>query len=108
MTELVQFELADGGVVFAEVNDDEPGIQRAGLSDGFAVKATANLEQALDGVRGAANATLGKLRDLAREPDEIEVQFGVRLNATAGAVIAKTDAEGHLQVRLVWKRPSKR
>jgi Trypsin-co-occurring domain 1 len=105
VTELVQFDLPDGGVVFAEVAADEPGIRRAGrTADGAWVKATANLDVALDGVRSAANVALGKLRDLAREPDEIELEFGVRLNASAGAVLARTDAEGHLQVRLAWKK----
>jgi hypothetical protein len=30
----------------------------------------------------------------------------VRLNAEAGAVIAKTQAEGHLKVKLVWRKPT--
>jgi Trypsin-co-occurring domain 1 len=106
MAELVQFELPDGGVVFAEVAADEPGVRRAARTeDGLWVKATANLDTALEGVRTAANVALDKLRNLGQTPDEIELQFGVRLNATAGAVLARTDAEGHLQVRLVWNKP---
>jgi len=31
-------------------------------------------------------------------------EFGVKFNATAGAVIAKTSAEGHLTVTLTWSR----
>jgi hypothetical protein len=31
------------------------------------------------GVRSAANVALGKLLDLAQTPDEIELEFGVRL-----------------------------
>lgn len=106
MAELVQFELPDGGVVFAEVTADEPGMRRAGrTADEMWVKAATNLDQGLDGVRSAANATLDKLQNLARKPDEIELEFGVRLTAAAGAVIAKTSAEGHLQVRLAWTKP---
>jgi hypothetical protein len=33
------------------------------------------------------------------------VEFGIRLNAAAGAVIARTQAEGHLQVKLTWTSP---
>jgi hypothetical protein len=51
---------------------------------------------------GVRNATLGRLEDLARQPEQVEVEFGIRLNAAAGAVIAPTEAEGHLQLKLTW------
>lgn len=104
MTELVQFELEGGASLLVEVDEDEPGIERASRMDDLAIKGSQSLEVALEGIRSAANVTLAKLRDVAEAPDEVEVQFGVRLNAQAGAVIAKTEAEGHLQVRMAWKR----
>ncbi len=106
MTELVQFELRDGGVVVAELNDDEPGIERAARDGGRILRAAVDLDQALDKARVLANSAWAKLQDLTRRPDELEVEFGLRLNAEAGAVIARAEAEGHLQVRLVWKNPS--
>jgi Trypsin-co-occurring domain 1 len=106
MTEVVEFKLPHGGVVYAEVAVDEPGVRRAARTeDGLWVEATAKLDKALEGVRSAANVALDKLQSLSQTPDEIELAFGVRLNATAGAVLAKTGAEGHLQVRLVWTKP---
>jgi hypothetical protein len=105
MTELVQFDIEGGAPLLVEVDEDEPGIERASRTDDLAIKASQSLEAALEGVRSAATVTLAKLRDVAEAPDEVEVQFGVRLNAQAGAVIAKTEAEGHLQVRVTWKRP---
>jgi hypothetical protein len=52
MAELVQFELPSGWGVFAEVGADEPGVRRAARTeDGLWVKATANLDNALEGVR---------------------------------------------------------
>jgi NTP-dependent ternary system trypsin peptidase co-occuring protein len=105
MTELVQFELEGGGAsLLVEVEEDEPGIERASRIDDLVIKGSQSLEAALEGIRSAANVTLAKLRNVAEAPDEVEVQFGVRLNAQAGAVIAKTEAEGHLQVRMAWKR----
>ena len=104
MTELVQFDLEGGASLLVEVDEDEPGIERASRMDDLAIKGSQSLEVALEGIRSAANVTLAKLRDVAEAPDEVEVQFGVRLNAQAGAVIAKTEAEGHLQVRMAWKR----
>jgi hypothetical protein len=102
-TELVQFEIAGGGRVLVEVDDQEPGVARASRVDDMVVQAKQSLEPALDSIRAMANVALEKLRDLAERPDELEVEFGVRLNAEVGAVIAKTQAEGHLKVRLAWK-----
>jgi hypothetical protein len=104
MDQLLQFE-SGGGTVLVEVADDEPGIERAARVDEVVVKARASLEGALDQVRAFANATLLRLEDLARQPEQVEVEFGIRLNAEAGAVIARTQAEGHLQVTLTWTRP---
>jgi alkylation response protein AidB-like acyl-CoA dehydrogenase len=101
MDQLLQFE-SEGGMVLVEVADDEPGIERAARVDDLVVKASASLETAMEQVRVVANATLGKLGDLVRQPEQVEVEFGVRLNAEAGAVIARTQAEGHLQVKLTW------
>jgi hypothetical protein len=104
MDQLLQFE-SGAGTVLVEVADDEPGIERAARVDEVVVKARESLEGAMDQVRVVANATLGKLGDLARQPEQVEVEFGVRLNAAAGAVIARTQAEGHLQVKVTWTRP---
>jgi len=104
MEQLLQFEAGEGSV-FVEVADDEPGIERAARVDEVVVKARESLESALNQVRIVANATLGKLQDLAQQPDQVVVEFGIRLNAAAGAVIARTQAEGHLQVTLTWTRP---
>jgi hypothetical protein len=104
MEQLLQFE-SGGGPVLVEVADDEPGIERAARIDDVVIKARVGLESAMDQVRAVANATLGKLQDLAQQPEQVEVEFGIRLNAEAGAVIARTQAEGHLQVKLAWTRP---
>jgi Trypsin-co-occurring domain 1 len=104
MGELLRFELDGGGAVLVEVADDEPGIEQAARVDELVVKARVSLEQALDQVRAVANAAVARLRDLAEQPQQIQVEFGIRLNAEAGAVIARTQAEGHLQVTLTWTR----
>jgi hypothetical protein len=102
-TKLIQFILPDGSSLLVEVDDQEPGIQRASRVDDFIVQAKQSLDGAMEHIRAMAIVTLTKLHDLPRRPDDIEVEFGVRLNAEAGAVIAKTQAEGHLKIKLAWK-----
>jgi Trypsin-co-occurring domain 1 len=104
VTELVRFELADGGSVVAEL-DDARGVSRA-ARQGVLVNAKSTLEGALSEVRDAAAATIAQFQDMARKPDEVEIEFGVKLNAEAGAIIAKTGMEGHFQVTVRWTRDS--
>jgi hypothetical protein len=104
MDQLLQFESASGAVL-VEVADDEPGIERAARVDEVVVKGNASLGGAMEQVRAFANAALDKMSNLAQQPEQIEIQFGIRLNAEAGAVIARTQAEGHLQVKLTWTGP---
>lgn len=102
MRRVVCFSLPDGGDVSVEIDDDAGGVARAGRADGAVERATVTYEEAMSAVRRAADATLGQFRQLASRPDTVELGFGVRLTAKAGAVIAHTEAEAHLTVRLTW------
>jgi hypothetical protein len=104
MEQLLAFELDDGGTVLVEVAHDEPGIERAGRVDDLVVKARVNLENALYQVRAVADTAAARLRDPAEQPQQIQVEFGIRLNAEARAVIARTQAKDHLQVTPTWPR----
>lgn len=104
MAELLQWQM-DGGSVVVEVDDEEAGFQPASLSfDGTVYTANERFETALAGARRAAEKTLATFRDLSLRPDGVELEFGIKLNAAAGAVIAKAATEAHLQVKLTWKR----
>lgn len=48
-----------------------------------------------------ARAALDALTGLA--PDELQVQFGIRLTGETDAVIAKSAAECNFQLTLTWK-----
>lgn len=102
MTELVRFELANGGSVLVEL-DAPPGASRVARQN-MLEKAKSTLENALHDVRDAANAALGQFQEMTRKPDEVEIKFGVKLDAQAGAIIARTGVEGHLEVKLKWKQ----
>ncbi|MEO5340999.1 MAG: hypothetical protein H7837_10890 [Magnetococcus sp. MYC-9] len=61
-------------------------------------------EEAIDRVRPVADYLLQKIQDLDARPDSVEVTFGIKLSAQAGALIAKTGAEANFGVKLVWNR----
>ena len=103
VTELARFELAEGGTVIVEV-DEDPSVARASRTGSVVRDAKESFEKALAEVRDAASSALGQFRAMVRQPDEVEIKFGVKLDAQVGAVIAKTGMQGHFEVKLKWRR----
>ncbi|MEU4493465.1 CU044_2847 family protein [Streptomyces sp. NPDC023998] len=104
MSELMRWD-SDEGPVVVEVDSRDPGFRSvARRGEGEVHDVEGRFESALNNVRGAAVSALRTFRDEALHPDEITLEFGVKLSAAAGAVIAKTTAEGHLIVKLTWSQ----
>ncbi|MFF7854075.1 CU044_2847 family protein [Streptomyces sp. NPDC007904] len=101
MDGLMQFTTEDGATVVVEGIEDESGARLVSRGGGPA-QAARTFEGSLEGVRAAAESALRVFRDGTLQPDTVELEFGVRLTAEAGAVIAKGSAEGHLVVKLSW------
>src|SRR5690348_12288935 len=102
--QVVEYPLEEGGVILVEVDvPQSTGFERASrVSD--IVKATQTFDQALERVKPAAQKIIAKLRSLTEPPDEIVVEFGIKLGAKAGALIASADAEANYTVHLTWRR----
>jgi hypothetical protein len=99
---VARFQSADGTAVLVEVDDDDLGVERAGRGTDGMMVAAERLEDALARIRPAARAVLAEMKTLS--PGKVTVEFGIKLSAAAGAVIAKTEAEGHFTVTLEWER----
>ncbi|ANN18632.1 hypothetical protein SD37_25410 [Amycolatopsis orientalis] len=103
MHELTRFPLEGGGSVVVEI-DPLPGTARVSRRDDLIEDAKGSFEAALANVRDAAASALATFRSMTKGPDEVEIKFGVKLTAQAGAVIAKTGLEGNFEVKLKWVR----
>ncbi|WP_157562897.1 CU044_2847 family protein [Micromonospora chokoriensis] len=99
VADLLRFE-TDQGVILVEehVGTD---LERVGLLDRIR-PARQTLEMALAQVKPALDGALGVVRGMSVRPDQVEVEIGVTLTAEAGAVVARTSAQGHLKVKLIW------
>lgn len=104
MSELIRFAVDDETSVVVEVREDE-GFERV-ARPGVIAQAPHAFVTALQDVRAAAVAALDVFRQGPGRPDAVEIEFGVRLTAEAGAVIARSALEGHLQVTLTWGTPT--
>ena len=102
MAHLIEFEMADGGTVVVEADDEQlAGFQPAAASPGeVAAKATESFEAALDRLLPPIAAIGERMRSLS--PEEVQVELGVKLTAEAGVIVAKAAAEANFIVRLRW------
>lgn len=96
---IVTIRLDDGSEVLAEVEEVSGAFGQASADLG-----EIDFGKALARVKSAANELIGCIRTMAVEPDSYEVQFGIKLNAQAGAIIAKASAEANFTVKLNWTR----
>jgi hypothetical protein len=105
MKHLVEFALEDGSTITAEVDEPEfkKAVTRGALPLQVIDQAGQTFEAALEKIKPAATVIIAKLRDIVDAPSEIEVEFGLKLSAEAGALIASAATEANFKVTLSWK-----
>ncbi len=106
MKRLVEFPLEDGSSILVEVEQPESksSVGRVSREDELMQKAQSTFEAALDRVKPIAGTMINKLRSLNEPADEVEVKFGIKMSAEAGAIIAAASMEGNYEITLKWKR----
>ncbi len=105
MKKIVEFPTENGASMLVEIEDSEKGgLVKASRSDAVIVKAQQSLEKSLEKVKPAAQFIILQLRKLHDAPSEIQVTFGLKLSADAGAVLASAGAEANYTVTLKWEK----
>ena len=107
MARLARFQLADGTFFVAEVDGESevPRTMRGSASRAeLIIESNETFEVALRNVKHAAEAMVDRLCSLATPPDELSIDFGIKLSAETGAVIAKASTEANFSISLKWKR----
>ena len=114
MKKLIEFPLEDGTFMLVEIDADEaeenqwvPASRWGHTSLNLPAKAALTFEAAMEKVKPAAAAIVKNLRELSDPPDEMKVEFGLKLSAEAGAFIAAAGIEANYTVSLTWKRDTK-
>lgn len=104
MKDLIMFEM-DGQPVYveAELSESEKSMQRVTRSGKREpVQAESRFVDALASVKPAAQHVLDTFREM-NTPDEIALEFGLKLTAKAGAVfVASAGSEATFKVSLKW------
>lgn len=110
MKQLIEFPLEDGSTMLVEVEDPvtagraSVGPVRGAHPVEMAERAQQTFEASLEKLKPAASAIIAKLRELGDQPEQVAVEFGIKLSGTAGVVLASTGVEANFKVTLTWKR----
>ena len=62
--------------------------------------ASRTLAEGFDHIRAAAQTLLERVATVPEAPDRVEMELGLKINAEAGAIVAKTSGEGNFLIRL--------
>lgn len=107
MKRMIEVPLESGGSMLMEVELDESeqqGMVPAARPGEMAAKAKQTFEEALEQIKPAADIVIEKLRGMSARPEEMEVTFGLKMSAEAGAFIASASTEANFKVLLRWNR----
>lgn len=105
--QIAEFSLSDDTSTTILIEVEEPeidsAVERVALPSGKSVlKASQTFEEAMEKVKPMASTIIAKLRDLSNPADEVEVKFGLKLTADAGAVFTSVGGEVNYEITLKW------
>ena len=104
MKRIAQFQMTDGSAVMIEVEEAGGGsnVIPAGRPGEIVDKAKVHFEDALHCVFPALKHVTSALREL--QPDEFEIEFGIKFNSQVGAVVAALASEANFTVTVKWNK----
>jgi Trypsin-co-occurring domain 1 len=100
--QLVEFTLENGGKFLVEVEEPEDtSLQRVALPSGRMItEAKQSFEAAIENIKPVVASISNKFKDLG--PNEMEVKFGIKLSAEAGAFITSVGGEVTFELTVKW------
>ena len=110
MKRLIEFPLEGGGSVLVEQDTDEEQISglvpaaRGEPGEKLHERAAMTFQEAVEKIKPTAEAIIHKLRSLSDPPDETTVEFGLKLTAASGVVVAAAGIEANYKITLKWQR----
>jgi hypothetical protein len=104
--EIAQFSLEDGTKFLVEVQEPEGvPVERVAINAGqMVLQAKQTFEEAIESVKPVASVLISRLkRGMTTPADEVEVKFGLKLTAEAGAIFTSISGDVTFEATLKWK-----
>lgn len=106
MSEFVEFPTSEGESVLVEVERVAGGAVTRGYgADEVVVKAQESLGSVLGRIGPAVQGIVDQLRATGNWPDEVVVEFAVRISADSNVIIARAGGEANFRVSTKWTKP---
>jgi len=90
----------------------QPGVRQVSLPTGedMAKKSAQALNKAMSTIRLMSHRMTETVKriNVADRPTKVVLEFGLKLDAEAGALVAKTSTEASFKVVLTWERPDEK
>lgn len=103
MNKLIEFNVS-GGTVLVETQEPADGrTTRGGVIAQVTENVGKSFADSLSVIHAVADATAGACRGLVRQPESVEVTFGLTFTAGLDAVIASGEGSANLNIKLVFK-----
>lgn len=109
--QLIEFSLENGKSIFVEercFDEIRRGETEASLTGDIRDKIKMSFNEAMEATRGATEVIIQQIDSLKKSsncPDEIDVEFGIKLGSKIGApIISSLDGEVNLKVTLKWMK----
>ncbi len=105
MKRLVKFTLEDGSTILIEAEETEVEgemIRISSTSREIVNISNKTFEESLGIVKPVADTVLNKLKDLSKQPEDVQVSFGISMDLKAGMFIA-AGTGANFNVTLTWK-----
>ena len=103
MDQLARFPLLGGEAVVVQLGGAAaPGPQPAGNKASIVQQAQLGFEEAAGKLQPIAQVLLNQMKQF--EADEVKLELSVRFCAELGLILAKSEAEGHCKLEMIWKR----
>lgn len=107
-TQIIEFQLETGQIILVEVSPESTGQgtrnTRVGRNEDLHSKAKHSFEKALDVIKPLSNTIVNKFKDLAVQPDETTLEFGLKLNFSGSLIVASASSEANFKISMKWKK----
>jgi hypothetical protein len=107
-TQIIELQVETGQIVLVEVSTEFPEkgtrTTRVGRSEDLHSQAKHSFEKALDVIKPLSDTIAKKIKELALQPDETTLEFGLKLNFSGSIVVASASSEANFKISMKWKK----
>jgi Trypsin-co-occurring domain 1 len=107
MADYIETKTKSGATIRIEVESGRLGTgfgHQVSSRAGSGAAGTSAYDQTLETIRACANDVVDTLQNLEAPPSAASIDFAIKIDGEAGALIAKSGADAQFKVSLSWKQ----